>query len=137
MSTKAERNKIKAAQLFKQTTEIPVDVFLKNEVVLNYTRLYHRVRQEIIEAPKPIDTSVYSQLSRAASSIGANFVEGHAKGSASETLRFLKMSYGSAVECIYWAELIDLSFAWEFRDLHLQLRGYIWSFIEAAEFTEE
>ena len=46
-----------------------------------------------------------SQLRRAAVSVAANIIEGHAKTSKKEFLRYLGISKGSLAECEYYLEL--------------------------------
>lgn len=54
------------------------------------------------------DSPILTQLLRSVNSVGANYVEGHAKADIQEVIRYLKMSRGSAYEAIYHAICLDL-----------------------------
>ncbi len=62
--------------------------------------------------PKHEMFALTSQLRRASSSIGANFVEGFRKRTAPDKIRFYNTAQGSADECLYHLILAnDLQYA--------------------------
>lgn len=68
-------------------------------------RLVLAVYQLTDPFPKSEILSLTSQIRRAVISIVANIVEGQAKGSNKDFLRFLKISNGSLLEVEYYLEL--------------------------------
>lgn len=58
--------------------------------------------QKTLARSKRVDSSVRSQLSRAAHSIPANIVEGCGKATRSELARFSDIAIGSSSELEYW-----------------------------------
>lgn len=58
--------------------------------------------QKTIARTKRMDASIRAQLSRAATSIAANIVEGCGKSSRAELARFSDISIGSSSELEYW-----------------------------------
>jgi len=75
----------------------------------------HRLVKEVYKAtgsfPKSEIFGLVSQMRRAAVSIVANIIEGHARGSKKELKQFLYIANGSLVELEYYFELsLDLGY---------------------------
>ena len=70
-----------------------------------------------------------TQLVRSVGSIGANYVEGLARASPQDTLRFLRIARGSAYESCYHALCLSGFLAPELQDLSNTLDAYIDSYI--------
>ncbi len=60
---------------------------------------------------------VYSQLIRAASSIGANIVEGYGRNNPKEYKQFLGIARGSSLETEYWLEILSETISVELSDI--------------------
>jgi four helix bundle protein len=58
--------------------------------------------QKTLGRSKRVESHIRAQMSRAATSIAANIVEGCGKGSRSELARFADISAGSSSELEYW-----------------------------------
>ena len=56
------------------------------------------------------EKNLYSQLFRAASSIGANIAEGYGRNNPKEYKQFLGIARGSAMETQFWLELAQECF---------------------------
>jgi four helix bundle protein len=66
--------------------------------------------------------SLIDQFIRAATSIGANIIEGQGSGSEKEFLRYYRIALKSANETKYWLRLIKEGFLNSNEDVHLMTK---------------
>jgi four helix bundle protein len=64
------------------------------------------VRFVVESQPKHLEYSIYDQVLRSATSIGANVQEGRASSSRKEFIRYYEIALRSANETTYWLKLM-------------------------------
>ena len=64
-----------------------------------------------------IFTTIYHQIIRSASSIGANIAEGYGRNNTKEYRQFLGVARGSSFETEYWLEIIQESSSLKIPDI--------------------
>ena len=96
-------------------------------------------RQTILSAPpvSSISYPLYVQLVRSLSSVGANYVEGHAKVDIQDLIRFMKTARGSAYESLYHAELLQLQTIDKIRALCIEVDQAIVQIIDDCQVNTE
>lgn len=121
---------------FVTSCRIHPETYVDHPVVAETIRLGHSLRRLMQEREDTWASPHYAQLNRSLASVGANLVEGLAKGGGQETVRFMKTAMGSAMETVYWSRYLELEEE-VFVELVQSLQGVCIDFVNSLDIMQD